>query len=68
MTFDDDMMVLEFDGGTKRIYCAKNGFSWPPPETIDVCGFTLRRTRMSQLTDEDRATLTHVCRAAEYKP
>ena len=68
MTFDDDMIVLEFNGGTKRLYCKRNGFDWPPPETLDIEGFVMKRTRMSQMTDQDRATMTHVCRAAEYRP
>lgn len=68
MTFDDDHLVLEFDGGTKRVLLKKIGIDWPPPERINVMGFDMVQTRRSQLTDEQRAEMTHVCRGAEYYP
>ena len=67
MTFDDDFVVLNFDGGTKRIRCRDLGIDWPPPEKLTVAGFTLTRSRFSSITDEQRADMTHVCRGAEYE-
>ena len=68
MTFDDDMAYLQFDGGLKIVPISALGLSWPPPEKIEVAGFPMQRTRLSSLTDEQRKGMTHVCRAAEYKP
>ena len=66
MTFDDDFVRLVFDGGAKTFRCAALGLDWPPPETINVAGFRMRRERFSALTDEQRSGMTHVCRGAEY--
>ena len=68
MTFDDDMLRLNFDGGSKMISLAKLGLEWPPPETIDVLGFTMHRISYSAITDEQREGMTHVFRGAEYEP
>lgn len=68
MTFDDDMAFLQFDGGLKRVPLKSLGLSWPPPENINIGGFQMTRSRMSDLTDEQRAEMTHVCRCAEYLP
>lgn len=68
MTFDDDVAYLMFDGG-RRIYTLKSlGLDWPPPELISVQGFDMKLARRSQIPDELRAKMTHVCRAAEYFP
>lgn len=68
MTFDDDMAFLMFDCGRMNVSLLKLGLSWPPPEKITVWGFPMKRTRMSTITDEQRAGMTHVCRAAEFVP
>lgn len=68
MTFNDDLLILVFDGATKRPSLQSCGLEWPPPERIEILGFTMVRTRMSAITDEQRAGMTHVCRAAEYIP
>lgn len=66
MTHDDDFVVLQFDHGIIRQPCRALGLKWPPPETIEVFGIRMQRNRFSQITDEQRATMTHVCRGAEY--
>lgn len=68
MTYDDDHVVLEFDGGTKRYALKQFGLEWPPPEEFTFLGIPMRRTRLSALTDEQRAGMTYVCRGAEYYP
>lgn len=68
MTFDDDLAILVFDHRTLRPSLKSLGLSWPPPERIEVSGFSMTLNRMSQLTDEQRAGMTHVCRCAEYFP
>lgn len=68
MTFDDDMMVLRFDGGTKFIPIKFAGMDWPPPEEFEIGGFKMKMSRRSQLTDDQRAGMTNVCRCAEYYP
>lgn len=68
MTFDDDMLQLEFDHGVKRVLCKPNGIDWPPAEVIEIFGFRMRRESMSIISDEDRADMTHVCRGAVYRP
>lgn len=68
MTFDDDTLILMFDGGRKIAYVKKCGLQWPPPELIEIQGFKMRQTRRSEITDEQRAGMTHVCRCAEYYP
>lgn len=68
MTYDDDFLQLVFDGGTKRATCRSLGIDWPPPERIEVGGIPMQRSRMSALTDDERAAMTHVCRGAEYLP
>jgi hypothetical protein len=66
MTFDDDLVQLEFDGGIKRIPCARLGLEWPPPEHIEFMGIPMTRDSMSSISDEDRADMDHVCRGARY--
>ena len=68
MTFDDDFVRLHFDGGTKNIPCKSINMHWPPPEKINVMGFVMVRSHYSEITDEERETMTHVCRGAEYYP
>jgi hypothetical protein len=66
MTFDDDYMRFVFEHGRKDVSCKAAGVSWPPPETVEVLGFRMRLRRRSEITDEQRAGLTRVCRGAEY--
>lgn len=68
MTFEDDVLELRFDGGTKHVFCKNLNISWPPPETITVWGFRMRRESMSKITDRQRAEMTHVVRGAVYVP
>lgn len=68
MTFDDDFLQLEFDGGTKRVTCRSLGLDWPPPERINVMGFDMDRESHSQITDAQRQELTMVMRGARYVP
>lgn len=67
MTFDDDFLQFEFDGGIKRFTCQSLAVSWPPPETIDFQGFEMTLVGLSTITDQQRATMTHVCRGAVYQ-
>jgi hypothetical protein len=71
MTFDDDYIQLRLSSGPLRIACKEVGIDWPPPERIAIVGGPLsvpifRRVSFSQLTDDERQGLTHVCRGAEY--
>ena len=68
MTFDDDFCQMVLSGGTKRFTCKTLGYTWPPPEQIVWGGFHFVRIRYSEITDEQRADMEHVCRGAEYKP
>jgi len=68
MTFDDDFVQLNLDGGVKRPTCKSLGLEWPPPEEIVFASFVFERIRYSEITDEQREGMTHVCRGAEYKP
>jgi hypothetical protein len=66
MTYDDDFIQVQFEGGIKRYKCTDFGIEWPPPDIIQVYGFEFKLERCSQITDEQRAEMTHVCRGAEY--
>lgn len=68
MTFDDDFVMFQTEAGPRRVFLKNIGKTWPPPERIDLMGFMYRRERMSEITDEQRAEMTHVCRGAEYIP
>lgn len=68
MTFDDDRLLVQFPGGARWLACKLNGIEWPPSERLTLSGFTFKRVRMSTITDEQRADMTHVFRGAEYKP
>ena len=67
MTFEDDFIQLEFLGGTKRIGCKANGIEWPPPEKLELAGYTWDRQSMSAITDEQREGLTMLMRGAAYQ-
>lgn len=67
MTFDDDFIQLLIeDIGVVRFPCAPAGIDWPPPDVLCFEGTMYRQVRRSQITDEQRQTMTHVCRGAEY--
>jgi hypothetical protein len=66
MTFDDDFLVILTESGVRRLTCRSLAIEWPPPETINILSFIYRRQRMSEISDEARAQMTHVCRGAEY--
>jgi hypothetical protein len=68
MTYDDDFCQIEMTGGTKRFKCKALGYAWPPPTTIDWQGFSFDQVSCSEVTDDQRKTMTHVCRGALYKP
>jgi hypothetical protein len=68
MTFDDDFLQLNFgDGVVRRAQCLPNRIDWPPPPVLDLFGFKFQRESFSQITDEQRAGMSHVCRGASYK-
>ena len=48
--------------------CSTAKLSWPPPKTISVEGFDMTRQRFSQITDLQRAEMSHVVRGAIYRP
>lgn len=71
MTFDDDYIQLRTPNGPLRVTCKQVGCDWPPPELIGIAGGPFstpvyRRIRYSQISDEQRAGMTRVCRGAEY--
>lgn len=67
MTFDDDYVRLVFEPGRFRDYrCKILGIDWPPPERLVIAGFAFKRNRLSQIPDEVRESMSHVCRGAEY--
>ncbi len=68
MTFDDDHIRLVFPQGDRNIPCKVLGIEWPPPQFIVIGAQMFNRERCSQITDEQRANMTHVVRGAEYKP
>jgi hypothetical protein len=68
MTFDDDFLMLHTESGIRRPTCRSLGIEWPPPETLDILGFRWTQSRRSEITDEHRSAMTHVCRGAEYFP
>lgn len=68
MTFEDDFIQLEFgEGVMRRAACVKNNIEWPPPQTLNIYGIMFERVSMSQITDEERSNMSHVCRGALYK-
>ena len=81
MTFDDDTVRLHLSVGTINVPLMKIGLTWPPPERIiytidegwrearedDESALIFKRTNYSPITDEERETLTHVFRGAEYR-
>lgn len=78
MTFDDDYIQLRLLVGPLRATCKSLGLDWPPPDVIEIADIDgvyvgkspaptrFKRIRFSQITDEQREGMTHVCRGAEY--
>lgn len=66
MTFSDDEIRLQFEGGFLTVTCIDLGIDWPPPERLAVFGFDMHLHRCSAITDEQRALLHNVVRGAEY--
>lgn len=70
MTFDDDFVRIGMVNATLKSL----GIDWPPPPFIEVNNhgelpnLFLKQVSCSEITDEDRAKMTHVCRGAEYRP
>lgn len=68
MTFDDDFLRVHFQTGVRTVTCKSIGVEWPPPDKLDILGFPFELVRRSEITDEERAEMTHVMRGAEYVP
>lgn len=73
MTFEDDFLLFQMPSGPHKVLCHQLGIQWPPPTTLRLRGFEppfsdldFRMLRMSTITDQQRANMTHVCRGAEY--
>lgn len=69
MTFDDDFIRI----GMIRPTLKSLGLEWPPPPFIEINNHGelpnrfFKRVRYSEITDEQRADMTHVARGAEYR-
>ena len=73
MTYDDDLVVFRTPRGDKRVPLVAMGMQWPPPQFIcvgvpDGDAVTYEQASCSSITDEQRAGMTHVIRAALYLP
>lgn len=71
MTFDDDYCQFVLALGVARVSLKQLNLEWPPPMFIEIVDrpdhvTCFKQTRMSTITDEQRARMTHVCRGAEY--
>lgn len=67
-TYKDDFIRLPTAiAGDITVPLVKLGLEWPPPQEVNFHGLLYRRVRMSQLTDEQVADMTHVVRGAEYE-
>lgn len=70
MTFDDDFIRIS----GMNITLKSLELEWPPPLFIEVNNhgelpnLFLKRISCSEITDEQRTTMTHVVRGAEYRP
>lgn len=49
------------------ISCKEAGIEWPPPEVLELKGHKFKRTRMSEITDEQIQEMGYVSRGAEYE-
>jgi hypothetical protein len=68
MTFDDDFIRIPISVLDRNINVTLKtlGLEWPPPEEFIWLGLVYKRERYSEITDEQRAGMTHVVRGAEY--
>jgi hypothetical protein len=68
MTYDDDFVRLPtLVAGDTNIPLVRLGLEWPPPEEVNFYGLLYRRVSYSEITDEQRAEMTHVARGAQYE-
>lgn len=67
MTFDDDFAEVPFLTGVRRVTLRSLGIEWPPPERLEIMGFGFQRVSMSEISDEARASMSHVARGAAYE-
>jgi hypothetical protein len=68
MTYDDDFVRLPtLVAGDVNIPLVTLGLEWPPPEEVTFSGLLYKQIRCSEITDEQRAEMTHVVRGAEYE-
>ena len=61
---EDDFMHYPDDGPNKRELISRL-LLWPPPEQLLYHGNHYERISYSQITDEQRAAMTHVLREGE---
>lgn len=67
----DFIRVEAADGSVSQVLLP-DGFDWPPPEHLECETSSgqrifVRRISMSEITDEQIATITHVARGALYR-
>lgn len=67
MLFDNDFIRLRLDLGTLDIPASQICDDWPPPEHFEFHGLLMERVTMSSITDQQRKTLKHIMRGAEYQ-
>lgn len=69
MTFDDDFVQI----GGVRASLKSLGLDWPPPAFMRINNhgerpdLFVKRLRLSEISDDDRMQMTHVCRGAQYE-
>jgi hypothetical protein len=69
MTFDDDFIRIGMLNPTLKSL----GLTWPPPPFIQINNHgelpdrVFKRVSCSEITDEQRAKMTHVARGAAYE-
>jgi hypothetical protein len=67
MTYDDDFVRLPtLVAGDVDIQLVRLDLEWPPPERLVFSGLVYARESYSEITDEQRAEMTHVVRGAQY--
>jgi hypothetical protein len=68
MTFPDDFIQIDLptQGKSGQRTCQSMQFNWPPPEEFVLDGIVLVQVSKSDISDRERAGLTHVARGARY--